>query len=79
MIVGNVHLIEIDDIIDIIKQQQNRCLRSPHHEHLILLLPENLHIDNIFPLMQMCDQHGDIGVSKSKLNNTTYNPIIHEG
>ena len=79
MIVGNVHLVELDDIIDILKQQHNRRLRYPHHDHLLLLLLENIHIDNIVPLMHVCDQHGELGVAKSKPNNTTYNPIIHEG
>ena len=29
--------------------------------------------------MQVSDQHGDLGVAKSKPNNITYNPIINEG
>ena len=28
--------------------------------------------------MQVCDKHGEIGVAKSKPNNITYKPIIHE-
>ena len=79
MIVGNVHLVELYFVIDILKQHHNRFLRSPHHDHLLLLLLEHIHIDNIVPLMHVCDQHGELDVEKSKPNNTTYNPIIHEG
>ena len=79
MIVGNVHPVELYFIIDILKQHHNRCPRYSQHYHLLLLLPEHLNIDDIVPLMQVCDHRGELGVAKSAPNNITYNPNIHKG
>ena len=53
VIVGNVHPVELYFIIDILKQHHNRCPRYSHNYHLLILLPEHIHIDNIVPLMQV--------------------------